>query len=152
VYESCGVWFSGHCPPYCCVCVKLMHRRRKQKNSHLRPLVARKRWSSRRGTPMWVPWGWAATQDRPYNKRLAYAPFWDRHSTTAGCTNVRWFDLGLKEALPFPGFSSYGGTGRWPGRDAPLRSVIVHDLFAFLLRRPVGERVLTGHPPGVAVA
>src|SRR2546427_10910293 len=53
VYESCGVWFSGHCPPYCCVCVKLMHRRRKQKNSHLRPLVVRKCWSSRRGTPMW---------------------------------------------------------------------------------------------------
>src|SRR2546423_1244877 len=38
-------------------------------------LVVRKRWSRRRGTPMWVPGGWAATQGRPYTKRLSCAPF-----------------------------------------------------------------------------
>src|SRR5437762_9726629 len=43
--------------PYYRVYAKLVHKGRQQKNSYLQPLVARKRWSSRRGNPMWLPGG-----------------------------------------------------------------------------------------------
>src|SRR2546427_12669869 len=59
----------AHSARYCRVYAKLVQRGRKQKDSYLRPLVASKRRSSRRGTPMWVPWGWAATQGIGVNLR-----------------------------------------------------------------------------------
>src|SRR5438477_12541832 len=49
--------FRAHGARYYRVYVKSVHRRRKQKNSYLRLLRARKRWSSRRGNPMWLPGG-----------------------------------------------------------------------------------------------
>jgi hypothetical protein len=35
-----------------------------------------------RGNPMWLPWGWAATQGRPYT-----------NGDGAECTNLLWSDL-----------------------------------------------------------
>ena len=47
----------AHSARYCRVYAKLVHKGRQQKNPYLQPLVARKRWSSRRGNPMWLPGG-----------------------------------------------------------------------------------------------
>src|SRR5439155_22610632 len=49
--------FRAHGARYYRVYAKLVHKGRQQKNSDLHPLVARKRWSSRRGNPMWLPGG-----------------------------------------------------------------------------------------------
>src|SRR5437762_13179759 len=57
-----------------------VHKGRQQKNSDLRPFVARKRWCSCRGNPCGCP-GVGGHEGRPYTKRLSYAQFLDRRSS-----------------------------------------------------------------------
>ena len=70
----------AHSARYYRVYVKSVHKGRQQKNSYLRPFVARKRWCSRRGNPCGCP-GVGGHEGRPYTKQLSYAQFLDRHGS-----------------------------------------------------------------------
>ena len=73
--------FGARSAPYYRVYGKSVHKGRQQKNSYLRPFVARKRWCSRRGNPCGCP-GVGGHEGRPYTKQLSYAQFLDRHGIT----------------------------------------------------------------------